>query len=573
MKNIKNFTKSVKILCGALAAATVLGGCSSASQTQTAAEPTPTQAPTVETQENTQDYVPTSGGELYLTIPNTTNLDPYTTVNNDMREFLNLIYDRPINVEADGSFSAGLIESWQVDESKTVFTFNVRQGVTFHDGTALTAQTLVSCMDRVLGYTRNVPAQTAQDDTQGEEDSEDATNTEGEDTGAPEDSNDAPVVNSNPNRYTKYNDYVSSYSATDEYTIELTMNKAGNSGLYFMTFPVMTAAGNGTGAYVYDSSTDEGIYLKANENWWKKSPYIKSVFGKFITNEDEKISLYQQSIADMVITDSQSISKIWSSSNTTVTDYLTNYYDCIVPSLYNGSLKDENVRKAISYAIDRREIISTVLLNHAEAAEMPISPDFYAYDVKYKLYEHDVDMAKSILREAGYKTSEEEEGQQITLRMIVPYEIGDEYRVDVAQNIANQLSEIGIDCQIEKLGAAEYRQKLINVDFDLAYCSYYLDQDPDVSFMLKTDASANYGHVANSELDAILDACAASCETDEVKENYAALQQYFLDKVPQIGLFFKMDCLVSENSVKGINSNVYEEYVYSGISAWSIENK
>lgn len=300
MKNIKNFTKSVKILCGALAAAIVLGGCSSASQTQTAAETTPSQAPTVETQENTQDYVPTSGGELYLTIPNTTNLDPYTTVNNDMREFLNLIYDRPINVEADGSFSAGLIESWSVDESKTVFTFNVRQGVTFHDGTALTAQTIVSCMDRVLGYTRNVPTQVTEGDTAGEDGSGDTSgDTTSGDTTGEDTTTAAPVVNSNPNRYTKYNDYVSSYSATDEYTIELTMNKAGNSGLYFMTFPVMTAAGNGTGAYVYDSSTDEGIYLKANENWWKKAPYIKSVFGKFITNEDEKISLYQQSIADL----------------------------------------------------------------------------------------------------------------------------------------------------------------------------------------------------------------------------------------------------------------------------------
>ena len=553
MRIIKNSTKSVRIV--ALAAALVLFVCSACTAQEGDAAQTASPKPTVVKEQLEEEYNAKPGGDMAISIPaSVASWDPVLAEDEEVINMLSLIYETPLELSNNGIFSPGLIESWTVDDSKTVFTFKVRQGVTFHSGKTMTADDVLYTINKILALDAAQPVQE-------ESTAEEQTQTQAADTQA--------------NRYAQYNDEIVSVDKTDDYTIVLTMNTPGRDALYFMTFPVLCSETdaatslNGTGVYCVQERREDGsILLAANTNWWKVAPYIQTITAVPNASAAQKASNYDAGVLSLYTTKSIAASKLKTAGVTQVVDYMTNYYDCIIPNLFKESLKEAAVRKALSYAIDRREIVSSVLLNHAVAAEIPISPDFFAYDVKYKLYEHDVMAAKELLQSVGY-TTEEEGGNPLTLTMIVPSEIGYEYRLEVARLIANQLSEIGVVCNVQELSVTDYTTALNNGSFDLAYCSYYMDQNPDVSFMLRTGESLNYGMVASSDLDAILDRCNAALSESEVKEAYGELQQYFIDKVPQIGLFYRMHSVIVSEEIKGIE-NLKENNIFKDVESWSI---
>ena len=352
------------------------------------------------------------------------------------------------------------------------------------------------------------------------------------------------------------------------------MKNPGRSALYFMTFPVypedMTDFSQpvGTGPYKVDSMGEE-IQMSVNENWWKVAPYIQSITAKPVDGQDEKLESYESGLLDLITTDDIATNKLEATGKSQTVDYLTNYYDCLVPNLFDESMKNDNVRKAISYAINRRLIISTVLLNHAVAAEMPISPSFFGFNTEYSQYEYDKNMAKKLLAQEGYATDGSGTGNALNLTIIVPKVIGEEYKVESAREIAGDLSEVGIVCSLEELTPEEYAARLQSGTYNLAYVSYYLDQNMDISFLFTPDGPDNFGHVSSDELMAAIAACNEAVTEDEMVSAYETLENYFMEKVPQIGLYFRMNSMIADATIMGI-SDLYENHIFSGISGWSV---
>ena len=594
MKNIKNYTKLIKIIaCILVCAVFLLTGCSGI-ETMLTNESTPTPTPTVQ-----QTAEPEYGGELFIAYPkDTESFDPILAQNEDLINLLSLIYETPLVVDSTGKIGPGLVENWQTDDSKTEFTFSLREGVTFHDGQPLTAADLYATIMDILkldgtaaaGNTVNAVAPA----TEGEPDGEntDAANlgtptyiemwTAGDGTeaagdvtgetanGTTADSNTAEKTN----RYTLYNGDIESVTLVDDYTIRLKMKNPGRSALYFMTFPVRPkgladfAQPVGSGPYKVNSIGEE-IQLSVNENWWKVSPYIQAVVAKPLVDQKEKLEAYESGILDFITTDDIAANKLKAEGMTQTVDYLTYYYDCLIPNLFDESMKNDYVRKALSYAIDRRNIISNVLLNHAVAAEMPIVPSFFAFNPDYNLYEYDKSMAKKYLAGAGYRTSENGAGNALNVTLIVPNKVGEEYRVEAARAIAGQLADVGIECTLEELTPEDYAARLESGNYTLAYASYYLDQNMDVSFLFQPDGPDNFGHVASTELMDAITACNEAVTETEMISAYDALEKYFMDNVPQIGLYFRMHSIVADASVTGI-SGVFENRVFENISDWSV---
>ncbi len=616
MNNIKNYMRSAKIIILILVALLILTSCSSIQTVliddAAEEEPSATQS----------EYEPQSGGELFIAYPaDTVSFDPLLAKNEDLINMLSLIYETPLTVDASGKIQPGLVETWQVDEAKTEFTFTVRQGVTFHNGQAMTAADLFETIMDILALDGTAeaghivssidPASTvdtvAEDQAATDEGTGDTQGTESEtsnigsptyirmwtvvgDTGtdnetAVEESGDTATGgtgdetatgNEEPetNRFAIYNQEIETVTLVDDYTLRLKMKNPGRSALYFMTFPVypedMTDFSQpvGTGPYKVDSMGEE-IQMSVNENWWKVAPYIQSITAKPVDGQDEKLESYESGLLDLITTDDIATNKLEATGKSQTVDYLTNYYDCLVPNLFDESMKNDNVRKAISYAINRRLIISTVLLNHAVAAEMPISPSFFGFNTEYSQYEYDKNMAKKLLAQEGYATDGSGTGNALNLTIIVPKVIGEEYKVESAREIAGDLSEVGIVCSLEELTPEEYAARLQSGTYNLAYVSYYLDQNMDISFLFTPDGPDNFGHVSSDELMAAIAACNEAVTEDEMVSAYETLENYFMEKVPQIGLYFRMNSMIADATIMGI-SDLYENHIFSGISGWSV---
>ncbi len=309
--------------------------------------------------------------------------------------------------------------------------------------------------------------------------------------------------------------------------------------------------------------------LVQNALWWNEPPYIEKVVAKPAGGMEQKIEAEQSSMIDFVTTDVLYAGKYKQPQETQVIDYMTNYYDCIIPNQISAEMKDVNIRQAISYAIDRREILSTVLLNHGVPTNLPIAPDFYAYESKYKISDYDRKLARELLQAAGYRSEPDGEGKVLRLDMIVLDDREQAYKKEAAKAIRKQLAEVGIELKILEQEKEGYMTLLEGGGFDLAYCSFYLDAVPDMEYLFGASGAGNYGHVQNDEINQAIRACDAAVTEDEAVAAYSDLQRVLTERVPQIGLYYRMNSILCADGIKNIK-NPRQNAIFANISEWHI---
>jgi len=545
----RRFTAIFKRLTAGVAAAFLifaLSGCHAPGNGEPTGTQTPipqyTLPPVVKSPE------PTFGGELTFAIPNKegTTYNPLKVKNYALYNFFSLIYEQPIRIGNDGIPQPELVETWSVDATGTAWTFILRKGVKWQQGKGeFTAADLLYTINLLRTYT------TAE------------------------------------SSYAKYNSLIVDCTAVDNYTLVLTMSEPGNAALYFMTFPVLCQAysqsGNidtdvplGTGPYyVSEYNMPEGMTLEPNTSWWKQQPYIRKINVVGLPDHDAEMSSFDQNLLDIVTTSELTVDTYQKFEEVEYVDYQTQYYDCLVPNI-EGLFGDVNLRQALAYALDKRDIIAKALLGHAVAVDYPIPPDSFLSGGSANIYEYNQQKALEALALSGWKDRdnngivEQINGDQITelkFQILVPNDTDEPYRLDVADNIVAQLKACGMDATITLLDPDVYRQALDTRAFDLALCSFYLDVNPDITPLVGTGGHLNYGGFSDTEMDALLEACKAATDTGPMKAGYLALEERFLATMPHIGLYFRTNSLLYKADIN-IASGMRDRNLFWTIPSW-----
>ena len=530
------------LLCAALTAALAACGASEA-MTSASQIPQYTLPPVKE------EALPVQGGSLKFPIPpqNSDALNPLKVHNVELFNLYSLIYEQPVRIGTDGKAQPELAETWSVDETGTIWTFKLREGVQWQgDYGEFTSEDVIYTIGLIKTYTA---AQST---------------------------------------YAKYNNDIASYEAPDAYTVTVTLSEPGYLGIYFMTFPVVCKAycetGSadslnplGTGPYeVTEYDPQVQMLLSINPLWWRQPPYIETLTAVCYDNSDDELTVFEQNMLDFVTTSELTVDTYKNIYHASV-DYLTQYYDCIVPNTASGLFGDVNMRQAIGYALDRRDIISKALLGHAVASDYPVPPDSYLSGASSNIYEYNQQKARELLELAGWKDRDNDgicesvEGAQITdleVSLLIPLNKENTYRHDVAENIQSQLLECGIVINIvEAQSAEDYRQRLQSGNFELALCSFYLDDYPDVSFMIGTGGAQNYGAFSDATMDELLANCKSALKEETMVEAFSAMEQRFIETVPQIGLYFKTNALLYDVSIT-ISDDIRDLNLYTTLPQW-----
>lgn len=516
--------------------------------------------------------VPAQGGELKFPMPDSTvssdstgtsgtgdtqdttasayTLNPLKVKNIELYNLFSLVYEQPVRIGADGIAQPELAETWEPDETGTKWTFHLRKGVSWQNGQGeFTSADVVYTIGLIKSYAETDSA------------------------------------------YAKYNGIVSSCNAPDANTVEITLSQPGNAALYFMTFPVVCkayceannideATPLGTGPYVVaDYAKDQQMSLKANETWWKQAPYIPALTAVCYPDHTSELNAFSEGSIDFITTSTISADTYKKYGETKSVDYLTQYYDCLVPNTAGGFFSDINMRRMLAFALDKRAIVSQALLGHAVAADCPVAPDSYLLADAANSYEYNIQNAFSLLEQAGWEDRDNDgirekvDGTQITdlkIRLLIPLNREDTYRRDVADNIASQLLQCGID--VEVVQDANYTSSLESGSFELALCSFYIDQNPDVSFMLSSGGTYNYGRFADPELDALIQTCSTALTEDDMKSAYAAMENAFMDRLPQISLYFRTHALMYKATIN-ITGSLRDMDVFNNIHQWYMYTK
>lgn len=499
-----------------------------------------------------EEITPVKGGNLTVAIRNPKTLNPLYNEDHSIDQILRLVFEPLITLDDTLKPVPNLAERWEMSPNGTSLTLSLRKDVTWHDGTPVTAKDVLFSIDTIqkAGET---------------------------------------------SVYKRCVQNVSQYTEIDGHTVRITYNQPFSGALYALYFPIIpehyyrgetasTSAKNmqpvGNGAYQFESFTPmKTLLLQANENWFKGAVYIEKITATVTPDKETDLYAFDQKQLDVAITDVVDWEKYSEMGETETYEYITNYYDFIGFNFDHSLFQDKRLRQAIAYSIPKERIINEQYLGHAVAAETPINPTSWLYETEGKAYGYHTETSKALLAQAGWEDSDEDgvldqmiDGakQDLAFHMMVNKENIE--RVQVAYEIQAELQEIGIQLTIEEVAFDVYTSRLAERDFESILGGWRLSLIPDLTFAFHTsqaEAGTNYISYRSPEMDNLLQQAFLAQGDAGMKKAYRDLQQYIIEELPYISLYFRTSAVLTSNRVRG-DVQPTKDYIYGNIQDWFI---
>lgn len=456
-------------------------------------------------------------------------LRPLDPKERDIMSIYDLVYDGLVTIDDDYLPQPALAESWTESGGGKTWTFHLREGVTFSDGTPLTAEDVVATAQYILDRANN-----------------DATTEKG--------------------YYVNLKYFISKISAPDEHTVVVRAARPYWGMLYAMTFPVlpkgMLEADNppGTGPYVI-TTFDQGnfIWLQANENWWQTQPQVREILVYCSNTPRGVLEDYEYARVDTVFTRSISASQYKSGTTSLNLDTRTNQLETLLINHSSFPLGDVNIRKAIRYVVDPDRIANMVYMGMVKRTDTPMIPGTWMYnDALGNYFVRDVAEARRLLEEAGWSDSDEdgvldmpkEDGtglHRLHLRLFVYEEPENDVRVETANMIADMLATVGIEVKVETMTMADMASRLSAGSFDLALASFAMDVCPDPGFLLMKSNTGNYGRYNSSAMNDLCNELRKQTTQSGYQQKLHQIQAQFAEDCPFICLFYRAGAVLTRH--------------------------
>jgi len=361
----------------------------------------------------------------------------------------------------DGAIVPALARDWEVSEDGAVYTFRLHEGVTFHDGTAMTAEDVVFSLDRARA--------------------EDSTNAQKQLFAG-----------------------IESVEAVDETTVRVTLS--GPDG----AFPFKMAWGDavivapesvdalatdpiGTGPFVFEEWVQgDRVELSRNPDYWGEAPALQSATFKFISDPNAAFAAMMAGDLDAFpnFPAAETLQQFEATPQFEVMVGSTEGETILAMNNAMPPLDDVRVREAIAHAIDRQEIIDGAEFGYGTPIGTHFAPHHPDYVELTDLSAHDPERARALLAEAG--------AEDLTLRLMLPPPT---YARRGGEILAAQLREVGIATEITNLEWAQWLEQVFRgKDFDLTIVSH--TEPMDINIYARPDYYFQYD---NPDFQALMD--------------------------------------------------------------------
>lgn len=467
------------------------------------------------------------------------SLDPANTTDIDSIRVTVNIFETLVKYEKDGkNIVPNLALSWRVSEDGLVWTFKLRQGVRFHDGTVFNADAVIFNFKRWMD-----------------------------------------VKNPYHNGKFEYWDYVfngfpgivKDVVALNNYCIEIRLNKPYAPLLSTLAMPFFAISSPeaikkykedlsnhpvGTGPFVFKSwDKNKSIVLTKNYDYWGQDAKINEVEFKVIPSDKNRIKELKEGkihIADDISSDEA----IFLKDDSNFRLILRPCFNIAYLALNNEKppFNDRNVRLSIAHAIDKNKMIEKVYFNFAKPAKTFIPPLLIGYDDEIVEREYNIKKAKEYLRQSKYS-----KGFNTTLWVMNSPRSYLPKPIETANYIKESLKKINIDVTIKDLNWNEYLYRIKNGEHDMALIGWMGDNiDPDnflntffSSDNAKKGSSSNYSFYKNKKVDELLIQARQNSDLSFRRMQYKRILEIIDYDMPSIPLSHNMPILVSNTKVKG----------------------
>jgi len=421
-----------------------------------------------------------------------------------------------------------LATDWEVDEAGTTWTFHLREGVTFHDGTPWDADAAIFNFDRTINAESPdfYPALNAQA----------GLSIAGIASTAKVDDMTISITTDGPLSYLPSN------LTTVFFASPTAVRELGNEG--FGEAPV------GTGPFKFESyQRGQQLELSAFDDYWNGRPKLDQLVLRPIPDPTARTAALRAGQVNWIeVPPPDDVPQLESD------DYqvLTNSYDHSWPWVLDVSKapwNDLRVRQAAAYAINRESLIDNVLQGTADPAEQVAPRASAAYREENDVYTYDPDKAKQLLAEAGFPDG-------FTTTLSYPTS-GSGNMVPTPMNEALQadLAAVGIDVELQPVEWAsmltDFFQAQIPGDADAINISLSMQQEGFWTTWFGTDSSSNAGKYSNPEVDALLAQAKGEFDDAARADLYAQVAKILTDDVAWLPIVNDRNPRVLASNVTG----------------------
>lgn len=479
---------------------------------------------------------PKDGGVLvYVTGTDAQTLDPQFVTDIPTFRVVRAIYEPLTQQDESGKIVPALATSWSLSDDKRTWTFKLRQGVKFHDGTPFNAAAVKFTFDRLLD-----PA-----------------------TGSPRRSTLIAV------KETKVvDDYTVEVVTKEPYAPLLAQLSAYNVSILSPTQAAKVGADlrkapAGTGPFRLKAwQPGEKVELVRNDEYWGGRPHLNGVEIRAVPEDSARVLQLLSGQADaMVGVPTVMLKKLESTPSVKVirkTGYRTIYLGMNVSK---PPFDDVRVRRAVALAIDKPALVSGVLSGVGTLGGSFESVAIENSAVDLKPYPHDKAQARALLKEAGYPNGFETE-------FIVPTGL---YIMDrrLGEAIQAQLAEVGIRAQIRTPEASAYLTTLADRKAPLFLGGKGSPTgDMDLTQTLSNGSGQRMNHfdLRNEEVDRLIAAQRVATDPQERRRVLHDLQHAVYREVPHITLYYEDQIFATSSKVHDVD--VYVNEFVSFHRAW-----
>lgn len=551
-----------KVISLMLAACMVMGmtACGSSASTtdsQPAADGTTSETQAATTDAAAQTTESTGDKELAVQIgPDPETIDPALNSAVDGGNMLLHAYECLLIVGEDGTLQPGQAESYEVSEDGLTWTFHLGDGLKWSDGSDLTANDFVYSWKRVCNPEVAAPyAETVLGMVKGYDEAIDG-NLDALGVSAPDDST-LVVELANPCSYFGSLAAFATLSPVQEATIEA-------NGEAWATAPE-TYVSNGP-FYMTEWVPGSHITFSKNPYYWNADA-IKLDRLKFVLMEDSNAAYSAYQTGEVLLikdVPTEEIPSLEGTDDFYVDPIIGTYY--ISLNIEKAPFDDVNVRKALSLAIDREYVASTLMQGTYTAAGNLMGPGWMDTDgtefmsnanggkpyIDTTNFEANLEEAKQLLADAGYP-----DGEGFPTISYTTNDAG--YHKVVAEYLQQAWAELGIDLQVNIVEWSSFTPMRRSGDFEVARNGWVGDYS-DPSNMLElfcTTNGNNDGKFSNADFDAAIDTSRSTLDAAERSTALHTAEDILMDQAGCIPLAYYNDFWLQSSKITGAWHSAY----------------
>ncbi len=377
--------------------------------------------------------------------------------------------------------------------------------------------------------------------------------------------------------------HITSIDIVDDYTININLDQEVPFFEYNLTFPIMsyqyyldkefnsTIVPVGTGMYKVSDVQSSYITLVQNSNWWNTSvkPTLTKITINIYSTIGEMYNSFKSGNIDLISTQNSDIQDYIGTIGYAAKELKGREHDFIAFNTQSTFLSRSEVRKAISYSIDKTNIVSSVFNNRYYTSSFPLDYGSWIYQEQDSSTGYNPDQAKQVLQDAGWtyrnkfwQKTENRRTQRLSLNLVV--KASDSTRVAVAQNIKQQLANQGIEMNIIQANDEQYTNYLNNKNYDMILCSINLSLSPDLTTFFGSNNLANY---ANDEVNNIMNEVKNTTDENVLRERYKRLGEIYKNEVPYLSLYNNKFTVAYSTSLVGDVAPTWYD-VFNNIENW-----